>query len=342
MFDAKAITVLLITLALALVGITKPDVFSPQVNDILAKPVSVSLSTLAGALLGYAAIMLYIATIFVSRTKKADALRDEETRLRTKKADALRDEETRVKSQEIELLKGQIRDRDRLRLLDRVTGIPNQIKWDQDIEAIGQEDDPDPHYQMILIDLDNFREINARYGYERGDHVIKEFARQTFESMRRNEQIYKKFTREQSKAGLKSEVATERIYRKYSGGDEFILLIHGTQPEALGFINRVFRDLLPKVNDRISKFILDEKMGLTFHAGVSEWQIGDTPQDSLRKMEATLRGAVNSAVSRICWDPATTADEYERKEKARTGVVPRYNPYRDAQQIFKKNSTSTS
>jgi PleD family two-component response regulator len=158
MFDAKAITVLLITLALALVGITKPDVFSPQVNDILSKPVNISLSTLAGALLGYAAIMLYIVTIVVSRTKKADALRDEETRL---------------KSQEIELLKGQIRDRDRLRLLDRVTGIPNQIKWDQDIEAIGQEDDPDPHYQMILIDLDNFREINARYGYERGDHVIK-------------------------------------------------------------------------------------------------------------------------------------------------------------------------
>jgi GGDEF domain-containing protein len=321
MFDAKAVTVLLITLALALVGITKPDVFSPQVNDILSKPVSISLSTLAGALLGYAAIMLYIVTIVVSRTKKADALRDEETRL---------------KSQEIELLKGQIRDRDRLRLLDRVTGIPNQIKWDQDIEAIGQDDDPDPHYQMILIDLDNFREINARYGYERGDHVIKEFARQIFESMRRNEQIYKKFTREQSKAGLKSEVTTERIYRKYSGGDEFILLIHGTQPEALGLINRVFRDLLPKINDRISNFILNEKMELTFHAGVSEWQIGDTPQDSLRKMEATLRGAVNSAVSRICWDPATNADEYERTEKARTGVVPHYNPYRDAQQIFKK------
>jgi hypothetical protein len=160
--------------------------------------------------------------------------------------------------------------------------------------------------------------------------------------MRRNEQIYKKFTREHSKAGLKSEVVTERIYRKYSGGDEFILLIHGTQSEALGFINRVFRDLLPKINDRISNFILNEKMELTFHAGVSEWQIGDTPQDSLRKMEATLRGAINSAVSRICWDPATTADEYEREEKARTGVVPRYNPYRDARQIFKKNSTSTS
>ncbi|MGB8708885.1 MAG: diguanylate cyclase, partial [Methyloceanibacter sp.] len=58
------------------------------------------------------------------------------------------------------MLRAQLRDRVRLRLLDIVTGIPNQLKWEKDVENLSKTDDPDPHYQMIIIDLDNFREIN--------------------------------------------------------------------------------------------------------------------------------------------------------------------------------------
>jgi GGDEF domain-containing protein len=241
MFDMKKFLALLAAIALALLGITKPDIFSPELAEFLSRPVTAKLSLLIGGSVAYAAIVLF--AVYVHTSKREREL-------------LAREQKLLVKDQEIEVLNSQLRDRDRLRLLDIVTGIPNQLKWERDVENLSKTDDPDPHYQMIIIDLDNFRDINRTYGYEKGDRVIKDFARSIFNTMRRDEHIYKNLIRGENDAPIKSEERWERIYRKYTGGDEFLLTINGDQLEALGLLVRLARDLLPQINKRISEFIL--------------------------------------------------------------------------------------
>src|SRR5262249_10842441 len=171
MFDMKKFLALLATLALALLGITKADIFSPEVAELLSRSVTAKLSLLIGGAAAYLAIVLFAVDAYVSRARTAASEREREA----KKSSEEREQKLLVKDQEIDLLRSQLRDRDRLRLLDIVTGIPNQLKWEKDVENLSKTDDPDPHYQMIIIDLDNFRDINSTYGYEKGDRVIKDF-----------------------------------------------------------------------------------------------------------------------------------------------------------------------
>ena len=349
MFDMKKFLALLATLALALLGITKADMFSPQLAELLSRPVTAKLSLLIGSAVAFAAIVLSVVYAYISRARAAASERERQLseraheRERELSAQARRLSEEReqkllVKDQEIELLRGQLRDRDRLRLLDIVTGIPNQLKWDKDIENLSKTDDPDPHYQMIIIDLDNFREINRAFGYEKGDQVIKDFARSIFNTMRRDEHIYKNLIRGENDAPIKIEDRWERIYRKYTGGDEFLLTVNGDQKEALGFLVRLTRDLLPQINERISKFILESEVALSFHAGMCEWIQGDEPQDVLQRLEGTLRKAMNSSTSRLYFHPEKTAQQFENEEMRSTGKPPRWNPYREAERLFAKSS----
>jgi GGDEF domain-containing protein len=191
---------------------------------------------------------------------------------------------------------------------------------------------------MIIIDLDNFREINRTYGYEKGDQVIKEFARSIFNSMRRDEHIYKNFIRGENDAPVNIEEPWKRIYRKYTGGDEFLITVSGDQPEALGLLVRLARDLLPQINHRVSKFILDSEVNLSFHAGMCEWILGDEPRDGLLRLEGALRKAINSSTSRLYIHPPMTSEQYEQQQIQTTGKPPRWNPYRDAERLFAKSA----
>ncbi len=349
MFDMKKLLALLATIALALLGITKADIFSPQLAEFLSRPVTVKLSLLIGGAVAFVAIVLFAVYGYVSRAradasererKMSDAATERERELsaRAKKSAEEGEQKLLIKDQEIEVLRAQLRDRDRLRLLDIVTGIPNQLKWEKDVENLSKTDDPDPHYQMIIIDLDNFREINRAYGYEKGDQVIKDFATSIFNSMRRDEHIYKNFIRGENDAPIKIEERWERIYRKYTGGDEFLLTINGDQLEALGLLVRLARDLLPRINERVSKFILESEVNLSFHAGMCEWMQGDEPQHVLLRLEGTLRKAVNSSTSRLYFDPPMSSEKFEQQAIRSTGKAPRWNPYREAERLFAKSA----
>ena len=46
MFDMKKFLALLAAIALALLGITKPDIFSPELAEFLSRPVTAKLSLL--------------------------------------------------------------------------------------------------------------------------------------------------------------------------------------------------------------------------------------------------------------------------------------------------------
>jgi GGDEF domain-containing protein len=313
----------LVPVTLVLIGITKPDYFSEDLQAILFQPVTARLSLLLGLSLLPVLVVLFVHDTRISRhDASARKARDE------------RDQKLLIKEQEIDVLSRQLRDRDRLRFLDIVTGIPNQLKWQRDVADLSKRDDPEPRYQMIMIDLDNFREVNRKYGYEKGDEVIRRFAQSVFNSMRRNEEIYKNLMRNEDDQPVALEERWQRIYRKYTGGDEFIFVIAGDQAEAVGFLVRIVKDLLPKINDDIARFILEESPHLSFHAGMCEWIVGDAPQDVLRRLQECLRIATDSSTSRLHVHPPITAAEFDRRVQQATGRTPRWNPFREAERLF--------
>jgi diguanylate cyclase (GGDEF)-like protein len=73
-------------------------------------------------------------------------------------------------------------------LVDPLTGISNRRAFLQDSEAQlkRQASDPRP-MAVMLLDLDNFKSINDRFGHAVGDHVLQVFAEATSNCMRRND-----------------------------------------------------------------------------------------------------------------------------------------------------------
>lgn len=65
------------------------------------------------------------------------------------------------------------------------------------------------------------------------------------------------------------------MYRVYTGGDEFIFLIEGDLPAALGFANRLV-DMFKKIGRDITKETLNEQRELTFVCAVAPLEEGCT------------------------------------------------------------------
>jgi GGDEF domain-containing protein len=294
-FNIRSIWLSLATIVLILLGVTKPDLFSARIQALLDWQTLVSPALVLGLSLIPVLFVVFIYDAFLAPKSSKQISQKNKTLLEL-------EQKLVIANEEITTLRKQLRELQLRSLVDIVTGIPNQRMWESDVKAFSNEEFA--RYQMIMIDLDNFREVNHKYGYEKGDEVIKHFALSIFNAMRRNENIYKNLMRPES--GILPEELEDywqnywqRIYRKYSGGDEFIIVIAGDLNDALGFILRLDKNLLPEINKYISKNILNEEIKLSFHVGMSSWVRNESPSSILQRLQDCLRKAEISSTSRI-------------------------------------------
>lgn len=169
-------------------------------------------------------------------------------------------------------------------LTDIITGIPNQLKWKEDIERISSKANSKSFY-VILIDLENFGEINKKYGFSKGDEVIRTIALSIYDSMRRNEEIYK----HNPAAEVAGKSLLGKMYRRYSAGDEFLFLVQGTEDDALGFIwrqNKLLEEMKPRLDA-----ILGEARPFRFYAAVDKVRKGDSEKTILCRIEPMYQKA---------------------------------------------------
>jgi len=141
--------------------------------------------------------------------------------------------------------------------------------------------------------------------------------------MRRDEEAYKR----PFAGAVAPDDLWRRIYRKYSGGDEFIFLIRGGEDEALGFLVRVQRRFDSEFGEQVQA-VLGEPWTLSFHAGLCRLHPGDNFGTMLGRVEECLRLArQDGSESRVFWASGkTSADFPDGGFAART--------YADAQRQF--------
>lgn len=98
----------------------------------------------------------------------------------------------------------------RLSLRDTLTGLYNRRKLDEDIiKYMARQKRYNDNYCIIMIDVDNFKQINDTKGHEEGDRVLKKIAKVLKETVRNYENCYR------------------------LSGDEFVLLVRVNWPSIL-------------------------------------------------------------------------------------------------------------
>lgn len=110
---------------------------------------------------------------------------------------------------------------DRLLLIDTLTGLRNQRALEDHALPAAVRNVRDKGGALIVtwLDFDDFKALNARLGQRKADQVVCQAA----DRMRRSLAPYR---------------ATDEIFRRNTGGDEFIILLPGANMEKAGEILR--------------------------------------------------------------------------------------------------------
>ena len=291
----------------ALFGLVERKTLAPSAWQALYEEHSWPLWWFVLAILATAII---VSGGFIALTQLWDKRRIEEA---DRKIDTLRDRkdkserQLKEKSIELENLQGIFRDRERMRMLDHITGVPNFESWEEDLSKWASKGRNENQFSLILIDLDKLKWLNER-SRDCADFVLRYFARNTYESMRRNEQLYKapeKLAEAADGVGLSQggePSTTSKMYRHYQGGDEFFFIIGGNIFEAIGFANRLAESIKSyerDIRDQILTQFMSKEDSEEFHLSFSEViepiRPGTSPQTALSNAYRILDRAKKSA-----------------------------------------------
>ncbi len=163
-------------------------------------------------------------------------------------------ENLEVQRKQIENLKTAIR-------VDGLTQLANRVYFDEKlIEMVSLQNRYHDTFSLLMIDVDNFKQINDSLGHQAGDRILKGIALK-----------------------LKASIRESDFIARF-GGDEFALILSKTQnPPAIEVGWKICR-LMEE-----SRFLLDRKeFSVTLSIGVAEVVAGDTPETLIHRADEAL------------------------------------------------------
>lgn len=159
---------------------------------------------------------------------------------------------------------------------DPLTGVFNRLHMEEALEqefAAAGEKHP---LTVALIDLDDFKQINDRYGHLVGDQVLRQFAQSLQRSLR----------------------GTDLVARY--GGEEFLLVLNYSDEASA---EQVLRRLLDDISQLPMAVVDDQPVHVTFSAGLATHNGGhgafNSVQDLLQAADNVLYGAKRQGRNRI-------------------------------------------
>lgn len=141
---------------------------------------------------------------------------------------------------------------------DKLTELYNRVKLDDAlIKELSRANRYNHSLGIILIDIDNFKQVNDTYGHLVGDMVLIDLAK-----------ILKEYTRDIDIAGR-------------WGGEEFMIICPETNIKGTNKLAHLLKD-------KIESFDFPEARNITASFGISQFRIKDTPDDLILKADEAL------------------------------------------------------
>ncbi len=164
-------------------------------------------------------------------------------------------------SERVSTLQAQLEQAEQKAQLDGLTGIYNRASFDQKIAHLVSASSP---FVLALFDIDNFKQINDTHGHQIGDRVIV------------------------SAAVKLNELARSSDFLARYGGEEFVLIHLGSKLEHS--LPRITASLKEVANTRYEYQIghLRQELSFTLSAGVTEFALGDTVEDVIKRADTAL------------------------------------------------------
>ena len=149
-------------------------------------------------------------------------------------------------------------------LKDPLTGIGNRAMYDDAIDRQVQNamrfDEP---FVLMLLDLDNFKQVNDRHGHQMGDEILTSFVHIVSDCLR----------------------ATDQMFR--FGGDEFAVILEKENLETAKIV-------AARINYAVGHHPMFNKYQVSTSIGCATCQASDTPADLFARADKALYAAKNA------------------------------------------------
>lgn len=161
-------------------------------------------------------------------------------------------------------------------MTDGLTGVYNRQALDEYMaDRIARSLTVNTDFSVLMIDIDNFKQINDKYGHVIGDRVLMALA--------------------QKCRGL---VRGDDFVARY-GGEEFTVILEGAQ-----FKNAVKKaqqicTTIASVRYALSESQNDDFLSMTVSIGVSQFKKGDTPETLISRADQALYEAKHKGKNRV-------------------------------------------
>lgn len=154
-------------------------------------------------------------------------------------------------------VEGLIRELKFLAEIDTLTGVYNRRKIEEilksEIERSKRYGNP---LSVILVDIDDFKELNDTFGHQTGDRVLREVARVISENLRK----------------------TDCLGRL--GGEEFLIILPETTPMKARLVAERIRRNIEDLDLRVGK--------ITVSAGVTGLKVGETLETLINRVDRAM------------------------------------------------------
>ncbi len=154
-------------------------------------------------------------------------------------------------------------------ITDALTGIYNRLKLDEDLSyAIKRSKRTQREFSIILLDIDNFKRVNDRFGHLVGDELLKEFA-----------------------ALLTGAIRQSDIVGRW-GGEEFLVICPDTDRQG-------GETLAEQLRQRIAAHEFPEKRELNASLGVAVHQPDESADTLIARVDKALYRAKEQGRNRV-------------------------------------------